>query len=161
MNQAQQFCTFLLEGNLFGIPVAGVQEVIQFHQMTPVPLAPSVVAGMINLRGQIVLVVDLRRRLEFGERSAATIPMNVVVRTAAGAVSLLVDEIGDVVEVSESMFEPPPETVRGPVRGMIFGVYKIEGKLLHVLDAETACQVSGALEAHPPGDAPCSREART
>ena len=138
---SQQFCTFLLDGRMFGVPVPQVQEVIRFHPMTPVPLAPPAVKGMINLRGQIVLAIDLRRRLELGERAEAAIPMNVVVRTLDGAVSLLVDEIGDVIEVSDSSFETPPETLNGGVRSMILGVHKLEGKLLHVLDIEKSSRM--------------------
>jgi purine-binding chemotaxis protein CheW len=138
---SQQFCTFLLEGSLFGVPVPQVQEVIRVQPMTPVPLAPPAVEGMINLRGQIVLAIDLRRRLSLGERSAGELPMNVVMRTPDGAVSLLVDEIGDVVEVDQSTFEAPPETLRGPVRSMILGVHKLEHKLLHLLNTEKACQM--------------------
>jgi purine-binding chemotaxis protein CheW len=73
--------------------------------------------------------------------------MNVVVRSEDGSVSLLVDEIGDVVEVEESTFEPPPETLRGSVRSMILGVHKLNDRLMHVLDIEKACQMSDALEA--------------
>jgi len=138
---SQQFCTFLLDRYLFGVPVPQVQEVIRFHPMTPVPLAPPAVQGMINLRGQIVLAIDLRQRLSLRERSEGELPMNVVVRTPDGAVSLLVDEIGDVMEVDESTFEAPPETLRGSVRSMILGVHKLERKLLHLLDTEKACQV--------------------
>ncbi len=138
---SQQFCTFFLDGRMFGVPVPQVQEVIRFHPMTPVPLAPPAVKGMINLRGQIVLAIDLRRRLELGERAEAAIPMNVVVRTLDGAVSLLVDEIGDVIEVSDSSFETPPETLNGGVRSMILGVHKLEGKLLHVLDIEKSSRM--------------------
>ena len=143
---SRQFCTFLLEGYLFGVPLPQVQEVIRFQPMTPVPLAPPAVEGMINLRGQIVLAIDLRRRLSLGERCAGEVPMNVVMRTADGAVSLLVDEIGDVVEVEPSTFEAPPETLRGPVRSMILGVHKLERKLLHLLDTQKACQVTGLAE---------------
>ena len=138
---SQQFCTFFLEGYLFGVPVPQVQEVIRFQPMTPVPLAPPEVKGMINLRGQIVLAIDLRQRLSLSPRPEGELPMNVVVRTADGAISLLVDEIGDVIEVEQSSFETPPETLQGPVRSTILGVYKLEGRLLHVLDNEKACQV--------------------
>ena len=109
--------------------------------MTSVPLAPPGVQGLINLRGQIVVAIDLRQRLSLRERSEGELPMNVVVRTPDGAVSLLVDEIGDVMEVDESTFEAPPETLRGSVRSMILGVHKLERKLLHLLDTEKACQV--------------------
>jgi purine-binding chemotaxis protein CheW len=102
---------------------------------------------MINLRGQIVLAIDLRLRLSLGERPEGDLPMNVVVRTADGAVSLLVDQIGDVIDVQPSTFEPPPETLRGPLRQVILGVHKLAGNLLHVLDAEKACQVLHKQEA--------------
>jgi len=141
MEQTSQFCTFLLDQLLFGVELQGVQEVIRDLQMTPVPLAPKVVSGLMNLRGQLVTAVDLRKRLELGPAKAGLQPMNVVVRSQDGAVSLLVDEIGDVVEVKEATFEAPPETLQGKVRTMILGVHKLEGRLLHVLDIEKACQV--------------------
>src|SRR5579864_572919 len=138
MDASQQFCTFFLEKKLFGVPVPQVQEVIRFQEMTPVPLAPSVVEGMINLRGQIVVAIDLRRRLGLPERPAGELAMNVVVRTAEGAVSLLVDEIGDVIEVAEDCFEPPPETLQGSTRELVRGVYKLQEQLLLALDTERA-----------------------
>jgi purine-binding chemotaxis protein CheW len=141
---SQQFCTFHLDGYLFGVPVPRVQEVIRSQEMTRVPLAPEVVKGMINLRGQIVVALDLRRRLALSERAEGELPINVVVRTPDGAVSLLVDEIGDVIEVEQSSFEAPPETLRGAVRSMILGVHKLEGKLMHVLDTEKASQIQAA-----------------
>jgi purine-binding chemotaxis protein CheW len=141
---SQQFCTFLLDGCLFGVPVPLVQEVIRFQDTTPVPLAPPAVEGLINLRGQIVLAIDLRRRLGLPRREPGTFPINVVIRSTDGAVSLLVDEIGEVVEVSQSSFEEPPETLRGAIRSMILGVHKLEGSLLHVLDTGSACQVPAA-----------------
>jgi purine-binding chemotaxis protein CheW len=149
MPTSQQFCTFFLEGSLFGVPVPQVQEVIRFHEMTRVPLAPQVVEGMINLRGQIVIAIDLRKKLSLPARKDGELPVNVVVRSADGAVSLIVDEIGDVVEVEDSTFEAPPETLQGPVREMILGVHKLQGRLMHVLDTEKACQVQSFMEAAP------------
>ena len=128
MAEAQQFCTFFLEGLFFGIEVEKVQEVIRYQEMTRVPLAPSVVGGLINLRGQIVTAVDMRRRLGLSERPEDQLPMNVVVRTEDGAVSLLVDEIGDVLETEEESFERPPETVQGVALKLIRGVYKLTGQ---------------------------------
>lgn len=140
MSVPLQYCTFLLDGHLFGIEVMQIQEVIRYQRMTRVPLAPSVVEGLINLRGQIVTAVDLRRRLELRERPAGQVPMNIVVRTDDNAVSLLVDEIGEVVEVQEDQFETPPETLRGPARELITGAYKLADRLLLVLDtARTVC----------------------
>lgn len=144
MAHTSQFCTFYLDKLLFGVELKGVQEVIRSLEMTRVPLAPRVVSGLINLRGQIVTAVDLRRRLELQPAPPGTQAMNVVVRSEDGAVSLLVDEIGDVVEVEESSFETPPETLRGSVRNVILGVHKLNDRLMHVLDIEKACQMSEA-----------------
>lgn len=146
MTHSSQFCTFYLDKLLFGVELKGVQEVIRSLDMTKVPLAPAVVSGLINLRGQIVTAVDLRRRLELEPIPAGMEPMNVVVRSEDGAVSLLVDEIGDVVEVEEDTFEPPPETLRGAVRSTILGVHKLKDRLMHVLDVEKACQMRDAAE---------------
>jgi purine-binding chemotaxis protein CheW len=146
MAQTSQFCTFYLDKLLFGVELKGVQEVIRSLNMTKVPLSPAIVSGLINLRGQIVTAVDLRRQLEMDPAPPDLQSMNVVVRSDDGAVSLLVDEIGDVVEVEESSFEPPPETLHGSVRTMIIGVHKLNGRLMHVLDIEKACQMVDSAE---------------
>ena len=100
------------------------------------PLSSPVVRGLINLRGQIVTAIDLCRRLGLGERTDGQPPMNVVVRTSGGGVSLLVDDIGDVVETEESTFERSPDTLDREARKMIRGVHKLNGQLMHVLDTE-------------------------
>ncbi len=146
MAHGSRFCTFYLDGLLFGVELKGVQEVIRSLEMTRVPLAPQGVKGLINLRGQIVTAVDLRWRLELEPSPPEIRPMNVVVRSEDGAVSLLVDQIGDVVEVEESTFEPPPETLRGTVRALILGVHKLDDRLMHVLDIEKACEMIEVAE---------------
>jgi len=135
---SQQFCTFFVDGQFFGVPVQHVQEVIRYQEMTRVPLVPRVIRGLINLRGQIVVAIDLRRRLNASERPEGQLPMNVVVRTGDGAVSLLVDEIGDVLEVQEESFEPPPETLQNSSRELVLGVHKLPNQLLLILDTEKA-----------------------
>src|SRR6266576_4489922 len=142
MSSNRQFCTFYLDKLLFGVESQEIQEVIRYLDLTEVPLAPPAIHGLMNLRGQIVTAVDLRRRLELEPRPENMTAMGVVVRTPEGAVSLLVDEIGDVVEVEEASFEPPPETLRGTVRGMISGVHKLNDRLMHVLRTEKVCQVA-------------------
>lgn len=132
----RQFATFSLDRYYFGVEVLMVQEVIRYQDMTRVPLAPGVVQGLINLRGQIVTAVDLRRRLELPERAEGVQPMNVVVRTSDGVVSLLVDDIGDVVETAHADFERAPETISGAARELITGVYKLKDRLLLALDVE-------------------------
>src|SRR6516225_5258514 len=141
MDQQRQFCTFFVAGHYFGLDVLKVQEVIRYQEMTRVPLAPPVVRGLINLRGQIVTAIDLRRRLELDDRPADQLPVNVVVQTDDGAVSLLVDEIGDVLDVKETLFEPPPDTLTGTARELIRGAYKLNGRLMLLLDIDKALQV--------------------
>jgi len=142
MTAEHQYCTFLLDGLFFGVEVEKVQEVIRYQEMTRVPLASRVVSGLINLRGQIVTAIDLRRRLKLPDRPAEKLPMNVVVRTGEGAVSLLVDEIGDVRQVQEESFERSPETLQGEARTLIRGTYKLDDRLLLVLDTQQAVTVS-------------------
>jgi purine-binding chemotaxis protein CheW len=136
--KTQQFCTFFLKDQFFGVPVEQVQEVIRYQEMTRVPLVPQVIRGLINLRGQIVMALDLRRRFGMEQLPDSQLPMNVVVRTGDGAVSFLVDEIGDVLEADEEHFEPPPETLKGPGRDLVRGVYKLQHRLMLILDAEQA-----------------------
>ena len=90
MADEHQFCTFFLDGQYFGIDVLKVQEIIRFQEMTRVPLAPPTIQGLINLRGQIVTAIDMRRRLALRPRPEGQVPMNVVIRSEEGAVSLLV-----------------------------------------------------------------------
>jgi purine-binding chemotaxis protein CheW len=143
MGGKKQLSTFVVDRLLFGVEVEKVQEVIRYQEMTCVPLAPPVVKGLINLRGQIVTAVDLRCRLGLRERAATDLPMNVVIRHDDGAVSLLVDEIGDVLEVEEENFELPPETLDSKARELIRGVYKLRDRLMHVLDTNAAVSVAG------------------
>lgn len=138
MNERQQYCTFVLAGGLFGVEVERVQEIIRYQVMTVIPHAPNAVAGLINLRGEIVPAIDLRRCLKLPERDADWLPTNVVVRTDDGAVSLLVDDIGDVLEVTEESYEPPPENLHGPMRELIRGIFKLGDGLLMALSAENA-----------------------
>ena len=143
-----QYSTFYGDDLFFGVDVLDVQEVLRFQQMTPVPQAPDVIEGLINLRGQIVTAIDLRRQLQLPRREGDQAPMNVVVRTSDGAVSLLVDEIGDVLDVDAATYERPPENLNAAARELIRGVYKLKDQLLLVLDTEKASDVCSALTNH-------------
>jgi len=143
MSQPRQLCTFFLEDLFFGVEVEKVQEVIRYQEMTRIPLAPEVIAGLINLRGQIVTAIDLRRQLQLPARTGEQLPMNVVIRREDGPISLLVDEIGDVVEVEEDSFENPPDTLESRRRDFLRGIYKLKEDLLLLLDTEKAVSVAG------------------
>jgi purine-binding chemotaxis protein CheW len=137
-----QFSTFILADLFFGVDVLQVQEVLRFQSMTPVPQAPEVVEGLINLRGQIVTAIDMRRRLGLPPRANGESPIVVVVRTSDGAVSLLVDEIGDVMQIEGSLYEPPPANLVPAAREIIRGVYKLKDRLLLVLDEERTADLT-------------------
>jgi len=114
-----------------------VQEVIRAQEMRTVPLAPNEVKGLINLRGQIVTAIDLRHMLGLPARHEEDGPsMNVVVRYDDEAISVLVDEAGDVVELTEEDFEPVPPTVTPRLRRLLSGAFKLDGSLVLVLDVE-------------------------
>lgn len=141
MRETEQYCTFLLDGHYFGVEVQQVQEVIRYQEMTRVPLASAVISGLINLRGRIVTAIDLRRRLGFQDRADDQQPMNVIVRSGEEAISLLVDDIGDVIEIAAEKFEKPPETLTGTSRVLIQGAYKLEDRLMLVLDTQKAIEL--------------------
>ncbi len=133
---SEQFSTFFVADLFFGVDVLRVQEVLRFQPMTHVPRAPELIEGLINLRGQIVTAIDLRRRLGLPPRAGNQVPTNMVVRTDDGAVSLLVDEIGDVLDMDASTYEQPPENLDPAAREIIRGVYKLKDRLLLVLNTE-------------------------
>ncbi len=135
MAEERKFCTFQLENEWFGVDVLQVQEVVGYAEVTPVPLAPSPIAGLMNLRGQILTVIDLRRCLGMPERKPYPLPMNLILSPSEAPVSFQVDQVGDVLSVDESTFERLPEPVSGRARELISGVYKLDGRLLHSLDA--------------------------
>ena len=133
-----QLATFRLDGDLYGVEVAHVQEVLKSQGLTRVPLAPTAVAGLINLRGQVVTAIELRERLGRPARPEGTDAVVIVVRLDGEAVSLLVDSIADVVDVDAADFEAPPDTLEGQARDLIRGAYKLDGQLLLALDVHKA-----------------------
>ncbi|MHC4971538.1 MAG: chemotaxis protein CheW [Planctomycetota bacterium] len=134
-----QLCTFYLGRDRLGIAASEVNEVLRHGKTTPVPLAPHGIVGLVNLRGRIATVVDLRVRLGRGRKKATEGgSFGVVLQSRRDVVSLLVDRIGDVLEVDETTFEPPPETVPEPARTLIRGTYKLKKGLVLVLDTQKA-----------------------
>ncbi len=117
----------------------------RYQEMTRVPLAPPVPQGLINLRGQIIPALDPHYRLEMKEREEGQLPMNVVVRTADGAVSLLVEEISDVLEASPRDFESPPDNIKGVTRDLVRGVYKLDKQLLLILETDKAIEINSQM----------------
>jgi purine-binding chemotaxis protein CheW len=137
----EHLCTFDVDTLFIGIQISRIQEILRTQPMTPVPLTSSVIMGLMSLRGQILPVINLAERLGVQLRDGGKDGFNVLIRTPDGPVSLLVDRVGDVVEVPEEAFEPAPDTLRSDLRSLIRGAYKLEKRLLLALDAEAAIQV--------------------
>jgi purine-binding chemotaxis protein CheW len=139
-----QYSTFRVDDLLLGIEVVKVQEVFRYQEMTPVPLAPRAVQGLINLRGQIVIALDLRRALSLSPAPTSALPMNIVIQADDGVVSLLVDEIGDVINVPLRDYAAVPENMPQEQKDLIDGVYHLKHGLMLVLNTarilQDACQ---------------------
>ena len=132
----QLYATFTVEDRYLGVPVERVQEVLRAQAITPVPLAHAYIEGLLNMRGQIVTAVNLRARLGLPAREAGEPTANVIVRTPDGPLSLLVDALGDVVTVTEDLFESPPDTLQTDTGHLIKGAYKLDDALLLDLDLD-------------------------
>lgn len=130
--------TFTLGRRWYGVEVSAVQEVLRVLPRTRIPLAPRALAGLINLRGQVLTAVDLRAQLGLPPREDEVEPMLVVTHVDGEPVALLVDSIGAVVAVEPEQFEPPPDTLVGPTRELIRGAYKLTDHLLLSLDVDKA-----------------------
>ena len=133
MSNATRLCTFMVDDLYMGVDVCSVQEVLRHDEITMVPLAAPEIGGLINLRGQILTAIDLRKRLQLGPRNTEGAMMNIIVKVDDEAISLLVDRICDVLTVDSESFEDPPDTLAAGIREVIQGVYKCKDKLLLVL----------------------------
>jgi purine-binding chemotaxis protein CheW len=152
----RQICTFRVDGMSLGLDVEYVQEVLRHQEMTEVPLAPAAVKGLINLRGQIVTALDMRRRFELPPDASGEPPMNVIMQTGGSLVSLLVDSIGEVESVNDDWYEPVPETLDPSTKSMVRYVCKLADKLLLILEprgvlegvARSSDAAGGARDSH-------------
>lgn len=142
------FVTIRLAGQLLGIPVLLVNDVLKILKVTPVPLAPSWVAGVLNLRGRIVTAIDLRERLGLPKRSSDECAgMSVVVDHRGEPYSLLIDSVGDVVSLDDSLFEKNPVTLDPRWREVSDGVYRLETELMVVLDVKRLLDINLSMAA--------------
>lgn len=131
----EDFVTMYIEGQLFGIPVLVVQDVLGPQKITRIPLAPPEVAGSLNLRGRIVTAIDVRMRLQLPRKKAPTGEgMSVVVDMKGELYSLRVDQVGEVLSLPAAKFERNPPTMDPLWREFSTGIYRLDDKLLVVLD---------------------------
>jgi purine-binding chemotaxis protein CheW len=129
-----QLVTMIVDDQLFGIPILQVQDIVEASEITPVPLAPSAIAGVLNLRGRIVTVVDLRKLLDNHEEVPWESQMGVTVEHKGDLYTLLVDAIGDVRTLPRRDFDKAPSTMEDNIRQLCSGIYRLRGNLLVVLD---------------------------
>jgi purine-binding chemotaxis protein CheW len=137
-----QCATFEVEQLFCGIDVQHVQEVLNAQETTRIPRAPAIVEGLINLRGQIVTAIDMRKRMGLPARQNERRPMNMVIRTSDGPLSLLVDEIGEVIEVHREQYEETPASLELSQRELLQGVYKLDGRLMLMLEPERVAAIA-------------------
>lgn len=134
-SDSKQYSTFIVANRLYGIAVNRVQEVVRPMFMTPIPLAPSYVLGLINLRGQVTTAIGLRQLFSLNEAAPSEF-INIVCKVDGSLISFQVDEIGDVIEVSEEDYEPTPQTIPPDIKKFMTGIYKVSGALLSTLDVD-------------------------
>lgn len=136
-----ELATFYVGNGLCGMDILKVQEINKLMQMTKVPQAPEYVLGILNLRGQIVTIIDLGKKLGLGDTELSQDPRNIIVNSAGGHVGLLVKMIGDVVAADMSKLERPPANMRG-IQGEYFtGVYKTQNNLIGILDVDRVLRI--------------------
>lgn len=141
MTDECKICTFHVAEYFFGLDVSRIQEVIRYQEMTHIPLAHETISGLINMRGQIVTAINMRQRLGFSAMPENEKPLNIIVRTDDGAVSLLVDNIGDVIDIPRDTFEALPENLKGDIQQVLKEVCKLDNKLLLILDIEQVLNI--------------------
>ncbi|MCG8503860.1 MAG: chemotaxis protein CheW [Sphingomonadales bacterium] len=130
------FVTIRVAGQLLGLPVLAVHDVLNAQKITPIPVAPSFVAGVLNLRGRIVTAIDLRNRLGFPDREEGEKSMSVVVEHKGEPYSLLIDSVGEVLSLENEEFEKNPVTLDPRWREISVGIYRLDDELLAVIDVK-------------------------
>ena len=133
---SEDFVSFTIDGQLFGIPVAKVQDVLSSQRTTPIPLAPPEIAGSLNLRGRVVTMIDMRLRLGLSPRDSSEVEMSIVVEHGQELYSLMVDSVGEVLPLNSHRHERNPPTLDPKMREYADGIYRLDDTLLVVLDVK-------------------------
>jgi purine-binding chemotaxis protein CheW len=131
-----EFVTLTTAGQMFGLPIARVQDVFKPSRITRVPLAEAEIAGVLNLRGRIVTVIDMRSRLDVRKREDGRAPMAIGIEAKGESFGLLVDAVGEVLKLPVAEREPNPINLDRKLAAVSAGVYRLDGQLLVVLDID-------------------------
>src|SRR3984885_11612119 len=140
---ATEFVTFTIAGQIFGLPIARVQDVFKPARITRVPLAAAEIAGVLNLRGRIVTAIDMRQRLDVKKREDGAAVMAIGIEAKGESFGLLVDAVGEVLKLPDVEREPSPINLGGKLAALSDGVYRLEGQLLVVLDVDRVLDLHG------------------
>ncbi len=132
--RTEEFVTFMIAGQLFGIPVLQIQDVLSSYKITRIPLAPSEITGSLNLRGRVVTAIDVRLRLGLPPRPSDADSMSIVAENGGELYSLMVDSVGEVMALSQSAYERNLPTLDAKFRTFSDGIYRLENELMVVLD---------------------------
>jgi len=138
----ENYVTFFVKDQLFGIPVLKVQDILTPDRIAYIPLAPPEVTGAINLRGRIVTVLDVRVRLGLEKKDSVKDSMGVTVEHQHELYTLLVDKVGDVIGLESKLYEGNPSTLDPVWREFASGVFRLEGRIMVVLDVERLLDLS-------------------
>ncbi len=160
-----EYVTAIIGGQLFGLPIERVQDVFMPERLTRVPLAAGEIAGLLNLRGRIVTVVDMRRRLGFAAREDAAVALSALGeggKAAAGArrpalaigiehrgesYGLLIDQIGEVLKLPAASREDNPVNLEARLARVAAGVHRLDGRLMVVLDVDRVLEIGASAQA--------------
>jgi purine-binding chemotaxis protein CheW len=132
----QEYVTVIIHGQLFGLPINRVQDVFMLKDMTEVPLSIPEIAGVLNLRGRIVTAIDMRQRLGLPLRDSKETAMAVGIEYAKESFGLVIDRIGDVLNLPVDQFEANPVNLNARWKGVAEGIYRLEKELLVILDVD-------------------------
>jgi purine-binding chemotaxis protein CheW len=133
-----RYLTFVLEKQQYAVPIMAVREINQLCDITPVPRTPSFILGVINLRGKIIPVADLRLKFGLSKSEFSRQTCIVVIETDAGQVGMVVDEVNDVVELNNSHIEPAPELGSRNEMQFLMGIGKFQERVLILIDIHAA-----------------------
>ena len=143
-----EYVTVTIGDHMFGLPIFRVQDVFVPVGLTRVPLAPPEVAGILNLRGRVVTAIDMRSRLDFGEREPGTPVMAIGIEFKGESYGLLVDAVGEVMQLHNSACEAKPANLDPRLSRVAAGIYRLEGQLMVVLDVDRVLDIrNGAVAA--------------
>lgn len=137
----KEYVTATVGDQLFGLPILRVQDVFIPERITPVPLAPPEIAGVLNLRGRIVTLIDLRQSLGLGTRADDAPAMAIGVESRAESYGLLIDSVGEVLKLDDGAREPNPINLDARLARVTAGIHRLDGQLLMVVDVDRVLDV--------------------